>query len=210
MSPYTTVCFQKSSNLITFAVWISTFWLQLMWNSTVLNELVLHYAAYLWSVRCGWCDPIWLTLDMFLSFWQIWAGLPAGSLMTNMFAKDLDAGENGTVTFSLVTGEFWTLCSLEMWSSALQTCATYRWVPEYHHIVFLWANLEEEGLGHFEIDSESGDIRTTELFTQNTELYYTLKIHAKDSGAPPLEDAAVIHVQVRSFLYFILGLLYCC
>lgn len=39
-------------------------------------------------------------------FWQIWAGLPAGSLVTNVFAKDLDAGENGTVTFSLVTGEF--------------------------------------------------------------------------------------------------------
>lgn len=35
---------------------------------------------------------------------QIWAGLPAGSLVTNMFAKDSDAGENGTVTFSLDTG----------------------------------------------------------------------------------------------------------
>lgn len=42
---------------------------------------------------------------MSLSLLQIWAGLPAGSFVTNMFAKDLDAGENGTVTFTLVTGE---------------------------------------------------------------------------------------------------------
>uniref|UniRef100_A0A8C9XCR9 Protocadherin-16 n=1 Tax=Sander lucioperca TaxID=283035 RepID=A0A8C9XCR9_SANLU len=50
------------------------------------------------------------------------------------------------------------------------------------------------------IDSESGDVRTTELFTQNTEPYYTLKVTAKDSGATPLEDTAVIHVQVHSSL----------
>lgn len=37
--------------------------------------------------------------------WQIWAEIPAGSLVANMFAKDLDAGENGTVTFSLASGE---------------------------------------------------------------------------------------------------------
>lgn len=36
---------------------------------------------------------------------QVWAGLQSGSLVTNMFAKDLDAGENGTVIHSLVTGE---------------------------------------------------------------------------------------------------------
>ncbi|XP_056442399.1 protocadherin-23 [Gadus chalcogrammus] len=34
---------------------------------------------------------------------QMWAGLPPGSLVTTMFAKDPDAGENGTVTFSLRT-----------------------------------------------------------------------------------------------------------
>ncbi|XP_074485681.1 protocadherin-23 [Sebastes fasciatus] len=93
---------------------------------------------------------------------QIWAGLPAGSLVTNMFAKDLDAGENGTVTFSLVS-----------------------------------ADLQDEGFGHFEIDSESGDIRTTELFTENTGVYYTLKVTANDDGATPLEDTALIHVQVH-------------
>uniref|UniRef100_A0A3Q3LUN9 Protocadherin-16 n=1 Tax=Mastacembelus armatus TaxID=205130 RepID=A0A3Q3LUN9_9TELE len=87
---------------------------------------------------------------------QIWSGLPTGALVINMFAKDLDAGENGTVTFSLVTGE---------------------------------------DVGHFEIDSQSGDIRTTELFTQNIKPYYTLKVTAKDGGAAPQENTAVIHAQ---------------
>lgn len=66
------------------------------------------------------------------------------------------------------------------------------------------ADFDDKDLGHFEIDSKSGDIRTTELFTQNTELYYTLKVTAKDSGATPQEDTAVIHVQVQSFLPLIL------
>lgn len=57
--------------------------------------------------------------------------------------------------------------------------------------------LEEEGVGHFEVDSESGDIRTTELFARDAEPYYALKISARDSGAAPLEDAAVVHVQVQ-------------
>ncbi|KAM9792483.1 protocadherin-23 [Neosynchiropus ocellatus] len=36
---------------------------------------------------------------------QMWAGVSAGSLVTTMFARDLDAGENGTVVFSIVTDE---------------------------------------------------------------------------------------------------------
>uniref|UniRef100_A0A3Q1HYB0 Protocadherin-16 n=1 Tax=Anabas testudineus TaxID=64144 RepID=A0A3Q1HYB0_ANATE len=74
---------------------------------------------------------------------QIWSDLQPGALVTNMFAKDLDAGENGTVTFSLVAG-----------------------------VLFY-------------------------LFTHNTKPYYTLKVTAKDNGAAPQEDTAVIHVQVH-------------
>ncbi|XP_041641522.1 protocadherin-23 [Cheilinus undulatus] len=90
---------------------------------------------------------------------QIWAGLPAGSLVTNMFAKDFDAAENGTVTFFLHT--------------------------------------EDHSFGCFEIDSESGEIRTTEVFTQGAEKFYTLRITARDGGVPALEDTAVVHVQVH-------------
>ena len=63
--------------------------------------------------------------------------------------------------------------------------------------MFLSADSEDEGLEHFEIDSESGDIRTTEFFTDNTKPYYTLRVSAKDSGASSLEDTAVVHIQVR-------------
>ncbi|KAM9769368.1 protocadherin-23 [Menidia menidia] len=92
---------------------------------------------------------------------QIWAGIPTGSFVTNMFAKDLDAGENGTVTHSLVT-----------------------------------VGLEDEDAGHFDIDSKTGEIRTTQLFIKKAEPSYTLKVTAKDSGSPPQEDTAVVHVQI--------------
>ncbi|XP_015246288.1 PREDICTED: protocadherin-23 [Cyprinodon variegatus] len=92
----------------------------------------------------------------------IWAGIPAGFLVANMFAKDLDAGENGTVTHTLV----------------------------------ILGSEEEDSLKHFEIDGKSGDIRTTQFFSQGTEPFYTLKITARDGGAPSLEDTAVVHIQV--------------
>lgn len=122
---------------------------------------------------------------------QTWAGLPAGSLVTNMFAKDLDAGENGTVTFSLLTGDNrGKLCVLYI------NCGGF---PKdlLIYLFFLFSNnLENDGQGHFEINSERGDIRTTELFNLNTQPYYTLKIGTRDGGLPPLEEEAVIYVQV--------------
>ncbi|XP_046901910.1 protocadherin-23 [Hypomesus transpacificus] len=90
---------------------------------------------------------------------QVWAGQPAGTLVTSMFAKDLDAGENGTVHFSLLT---------------------------------------EDDLGHFEIDSGSGDIRTTWRFSQNSQTHYTFTVVAHDGGHTPLEERAVIHLQVNA------------
>ncbi|KAJ8399247.1 hypothetical protein AAFF_G00412850 [Aldrovandia affinis] len=88
---------------------------------------------------------------------QVWAGLPAGSVVTTMFAKDLDAGENGTVVHSLMSGD---------------------------------------GLGHFEIDSQSGEIRTTGLFPQQPRAHYSLTVIARDNGTAPLEETAVVHLQV--------------
>ncbi|XP_077381246.1 protocadherin-23 [Festucalex cinctus] len=92
---------------------------------------------------------------------QISSGIPTGSLVTNIFAKDLDAGENGTVTFSLLT-----------------------------------VGAEGQHLRHFEIDGKSGDIRTTTLFKRGAETTYILQVTAMDGGSPPLEDTALIHVQV--------------
>ncbi|XP_061102894.1 protocadherin-23 [Conger conger] len=88
---------------------------------------------------------------------QIWAGLPVGSVVTTMFAKDLDAGENGTVVFSLMSDE----------------------------------------LGLFEIDSKSGEIRTTGDISQQARTQYTLTVIATDNGPAPLEETAVVHLQVQ-------------
>ncbi|CAL9699946.1 unnamed protein product [Knipowitschia caucasica] len=91
---------------------------------------------------------------------QIWAGAPTGSLVTTVFAKDLDAGENGTVTFSMDA-------------------------------------VEEAQSSHFDINSKSGDIRTTQIFSHSTQRRYTLRVTATDAGAVPLEESALIHVQVH-------------
>lgn len=93
---------------------------------------------------------------------QIWEGVPTGSLVTTLFAKDLDAGENGTVTFMMTSNDE-----------------------------------DDETPPHFEMDGRSGDIRTTEFFSHNTRQHYTLRVTARDSGALPLEESAVIHVQVH-------------
>uniref|UniRef100_A0A672IG76 Protocadherin-16 n=1 Tax=Salarias fasciatus TaxID=181472 RepID=A0A672IG76_SALFA len=58
--------------------------------------------------------------------------------------------------------------------------------------------LEDDDLPHFEIDSKSGDITTTESFSQDAKPFYTLRITARDSGAAPQEDTAVVHLQVQS------------
>lgn len=63
---------------------------------------------------------------------------------------------------------------------------------------FLLDDEDDETPPHFEMDGRSGDIRTTEFFSHNTRQHYTLRVTARDSGALPLEESAVIHVQVLS------------
>lgn len=102
-----------------------------------------------------------------------------------MFAKDLDAGENGSVAFSLVSGELGAVSQAPS-------------VPVRDADSLCGPTEAEGGNPHFEIDGETGDIRTTEDFAQNSRPFYTLSICASDGGAPPLEDSAVLHVQVFS------------
>ncbi|XP_072526719.1 protocadherin-23 [Salminus brasiliensis] len=90
---------------------------------------------------------------------QVWSGLPVGSVVTSMFAKDRDAGQNATVTFSLISGG---------------------------------------GNSHFKIDPQSGDIKVTAGFIPNPYTNYTLTVVAKDNGPKPLEQSAVVHIQVHA------------
>ncbi|TRY68197.1 hypothetical protein DNTS_025755 [Danionella cerebrum] len=87
---------------------------------------------------------------------NVWGGIPAESVIITMFAKDLDAGENGTVRFFL----------------------------------------KDNQLGHFTIDSCSGDVKVTSEFSSNPQIHYTLRVVATDHGLFPLEEIAVLHIQV--------------
>ncbi|XP_067261327.1 protocadherin-23 isoform X2 [Chanodichthys erythropterus] len=87
---------------------------------------------------------------------QVWAGIPVNSVVISMFAKDLDAGENGTVKFSM----------------------------------------KDNQLGHFSIDSHNGDVKVTSRFSSNPQMRYTLRVVATDNGLFPLEETAVVHIQV--------------
>uniref|UniRef100_A0A671K679 Protocadherin-16 n=1 Tax=Sinocyclocheilus anshuiensis TaxID=1608454 RepID=A0A671K679_9TELE len=97
---------------------------------------------------------------------QVWAGIPVNSVIITMFAKDLDAGENGTVKFTM----------------------------------------KDNRLGHFSIDYHNGDVRVTSRFSSNPQKRYSLRVVATDDGLFPLEENAVVHIQVsgdfQSLEYF--------
>ncbi|XP_063166591.1 protocadherin-23 [Candoia aspera] len=82
---------------------------------------------------------------------------PAGTLVTNIFAKDLDSGNNGLVLYSISS---------------------------------------EGSLGHFQIDSSSGELRTTEALLYNWHSNYRMIITASDKGDPPLQGETVIGIEV--------------
>ncbi|XP_058887587.1 protocadherin-23 isoform X1 [Acipenser ruthenus] len=88
---------------------------------------------------------------------QVWAGQAAGTVVATLFAKDLDAGDNGTVQYTLNS---------------------------------------DDGLGHFEIDSKTGEMKTTERLLQSSRSRYRLTVTAMDKGPSPLEASAVVHVQI--------------
>lgn len=116
--------------------------------------------------------------------------------MTNAFAKDLDAGENGTVTLSLLTGKSF----LSNLSESLKKKTDPISLTPRPSACVLSVGAEGQRLRHFEIDGKSGDIRTTSLFKQSAEAAYSLQVTARDGGSPPLEDTALIHVQVHLWL----------
>lgn len=64
--------------------------------------------------------------------------------------------------------------------------------PFVYIIVFVFA----DDLGHFEVDIRSGDIRTTSRFSQKPQTNYTLTVVVTDNGPAPLQETAVIHLQV--------------
>uniref|UniRef100_K7G291 Cadherin domain-containing protein n=1 Tax=Pelodiscus sinensis TaxID=13735 RepID=K7G291_PELSI len=91
---------------------------------------------------------------------KVLEGLPEGTLVTTVFAKDFDSGNNGLVLYSVSS---------------------------------------EDGLGHFQIDAQNGELRTTEALSYNWRPNYRVLVTANDQGMPALQGHAVVNIQVIPF-----------
>ncbi|XP_074850070.1 protocadherin-23 [Carettochelys insculpta] len=91
---------------------------------------------------------------------KVLEGQPEGTLVTTLFAKDLDSGNNGVVLYSISS---------------------------------------EESLGHFQIDANNGELRTTEALSYSWKPNYRILVTASDKGMPALQGHAVVNVQVVPF-----------
>lgn len=49
---------------------------------------------------------------------------------------------------------------------------------------------------HFEIDSQSGEIKVTAGFDQHRQTNYAIGVVATDNGAAPVEQTALVNIQV--------------
>ncbi|KAJ7326875.1 hypothetical protein JRQ81_016634 [Phrynocephalus forsythii] len=65
--------------------------------------------------------------------------------------------------------------------------------------IVLYSLLSEENLGHFQIDSSSGELRTTETLLYNWHSTYRMVVTAADQGVPPLQTQMAVLVEVIPF-----------
>ncbi|KAM4051034.1 protocadherin-23 [Anomaloglossus baeobatrachus] len=56
----------------------------------------------------------------------------------------------------------------------------------------------DDGLNHFFINISSGEIWTTQTLSASLRSHYQLTVTASDRGVPPLEDFAIVNIQVIS------------
>lgn len=63
--------------------------------------------------------------------------------------------------------------------------------------VLSWFFPVDDGKGHFEIDAQSGEIQVTTKFDQDHQSNYTVRVVATDNGASPVEQTALVHIQVK-------------
>uniref|UniRef100_I3JVC6 Protocadherin-16 n=1 Tax=Oreochromis niloticus TaxID=8128 RepID=I3JVC6_ORENI len=130
---------------------------------------------------------------------QIWAGLQSGSLVTNMFAKDLDAGENGTVIHSLIHGledlygrsdhqivrRFFVREDTE--PATVIGSARVSDKGRFHYSI-----TEGDGSVHFGIDSSFGDIYINQPLDYEAAMQYFLVVRAEDASLIPIVNVSVL------------------
>ncbi|XP_040470292.1 protocadherin-23 [Falco naumanni] len=88
---------------------------------------------------------------------KVLEGQPSGTLITTLFAKDFDSGNNGVVLYSVES---------------------------------------EEGIGCFQIDAVSGELRTTRSLSHAERSDYRMVVTARDQGIPSLQGHAALYIQV--------------
>uniref|UniRef100_A0A3Q2TYG1 Protocadherin-16 n=1 Tax=Fundulus heteroclitus TaxID=8078 RepID=A0A3Q2TYG1_FUNHE len=134
---------------------------------------------------------------------QIWAGVPTGVLVTNMFAKDLDAGENGTVTHSLNKKNAFdfVLFLLQVYGLEDQYGSSEHQALRYFSVRedaepatvigsvslsdksgFQYTIAEGDGSVYFGIDGTSGDIYVNQPLDYESGTQYFLVVRAEDAG----------------------------
>ncbi|KAK2116364.1 Protocadherin-23 [Saguinus oedipus] len=88
---------------------------------------------------------------------KVLEGQPVNMLVTTVFAKDPDEGNNAEVVYSVSS---------------------------------------EGSSDHFKIDANSGEIRTTTILSYDYRPSYRMTVIATDQGMPPLQEQAVVNIQV--------------
>ncbi|CAL8330612.1 unnamed protein product [Merluccius merluccius] len=126
---------------------------------------------------------------------QMWAGLPAGSLVTSMFAKDPDAGENGTVTFSLRTDDGLGVFGIDAQSGDIILVAASLQPIETHYTLEVIAkdgglnSLEEVAIIHVQVHGGEAEFDDTH---HQIARHFTVREDAKPAtavGSAAIADA---------------------
>ncbi|KAK0134170.1 Protocadherin-23 [Merluccius polli] len=126
---------------------------------------------------------------------QMWAGLPSGSLVTSMFAKDPDAGENGTVTFSLRTDDGLGVFGIDSQSGDIILVAASLQPIETHYTLEVIAkdgglnSLEEVAIIHVQVHGGEAEFDGTH---HQIARHFTVREDAKPAtavGSAAIADA---------------------
>lgn len=121
-------------------------------------------------------------------------GLPSGTVIGILTAKDPDEGENGTVYYSL-SGKLLNLFNHILYYSLLFNRV-------YHHSLnfkFMYASYPKGSRAErFSLNPTSGELRTASplRFTERSD--YAFTVTAADHGTPGLSSSCQLRIQVRT------------
>lgn len=122
-------------------------------------------------------------------FPQVPDGVPPGTLVTTLQAKDPDAGENGTILYTL-TGRGWSKRS--WWGTAgPRTCPALE--PQRSSFLRLSPG---PGSELFSLHPHSGELLTAAPLIRAERPHYVLTLSAHDQGSPPRSSSLQLLVQV--------------